>query len=139
VIAKIAGAMLAISIAIQSPKPSVDDWRWLDQHREAAFDALMPIDKPLVAYRSFRDLYQDVHESYFAIVYGDGPGFDKDRLIATVVVPTVQSIQQQLLNLHMSDRQASFDAVMSRVAVRRYILNAEKCEAVRTRLDALSR
>jgi hypothetical protein len=58
VVAKTVGVMLAVSIAIQAPKPSIDDWRWLAQFREAAFDKLMPIEaKPLVAYRSFRDLY----------------------------------------------------------------------------------
>ena len=139
-LAKTVGLMLAVLIAIQAPNPSLDDWRWLDQFREAAFDELMPVRaKPLIAYRSFRDLYQDVQERYFTIDYGEGLGFDKDRLVATVVVPTGQSIQQQLLNLHMKDRQASFDSLIGLVAVRRYALNVQKCPAVRIRLDALSK
>ena len=134
------GVMLGVLVAIQAPKPSLDDWHWLDQFREAAFDRFMPVgDRPLVTYRSFRDLYQDVQEGYFTIGYGEGTGFDKDRLVATVVVPTGESIQQQLLQLHMKNRAASFDSLIGLVSVRRYTLNAQKCSAVRIRLDALSK
>lgn len=55
-------------IALQSSEPSADDWGWLDRYREAAFDKLMPVATgPLVAYRSFQDLFQHVQERYFTI------------------------------------------------------------------------
>jgi len=139
-VAKILGVVFAIAIAMQGNRPSEDDWRWLDQFRQAALDALMPITgKRLVEYRSYRDLYHDVQERYFTIAYADGPGYDRNRLIATVVVPKGQSIQQQLLNLHMKDLEASFDSLISKVVVRQYVLTTEKCPAIRARLDALSK
>jgi hypothetical protein len=129
-------------IVIQATTPTVADWSWLDQFREAAFEKLMPINpasKPSVVYRSHRDLYQDVLERYFSLSFGNGPGFDRNRLTATVVVPVGRSIQQQLLESHMRDRQAQLESLVSQVVVRRVSLSAERCPAIRTRLDALSK
>jgi hypothetical protein len=133
---------LATSIAIQTPAPSIADRHWLDQFREAALDALMPVTstpKPLVAYRSHRDLYDEVQERYFSVSFADGLTFDRNRLMATVVVPTGRSIQQQLLDGHMRDRQASFQSLVPQIVVRRVTFSAERCPAIRTRLDMLSK
>jgi hypothetical protein len=133
-------ALLSISIAFQASAPTAADGRWLDDVREPALDVLMPVksaDQPLVAYRSYRDLYHDVLEKYFTISFADG-GFDRDRLIAMVIALVEKSVQQQLLDAHMKDRQASLQSLLSSVAVRKVMLNVQKCPAIRTRLDALS-
>jgi len=139
--ARTMAAACVMSLAIQTAVPSDADWHWLFDNRDAAFESLMPVAlsaNGLVAYRSYRDLYQEVQERYFRIEWADGPGFDKDRLPATVVVPMGRSIQQQLLDAHMRDRRASFKSVLATVGVRRLTFSADKCAAVRTRADALS-
>jgi hypothetical protein len=57
---------LAQTMISQGPAPSDADWRWLGESGEVAFDRLMPLasnPKQLVAYRSYRDLYQRVQDS----------------------------------------------------------------------------
>jgi hypothetical protein len=138
----IIAAVVAIVVGRQAPSPSESDLRWLDQVREPAFAALIPVkaSKALVAYRSWRDLYYDVVERHFIIEFAGGPsGFDKDRLVATVVEPVDRSIQGQLLELHMKNRLASFESVISQVVVRRLVLRTETCPAVRKRMNALSK
>ena len=135
------GLLVAI-VLVQAPSPSQGDWQWLSEHREAALEAFMPIvksDKILVTYQSFRDLYHDVEERYFSISFAAGPSFNRDRLEATVVIPAGKSIQQQILDLHMRNRAAPFESLVSQVLVRRALLDAERCPALRVRLDALSK
>ena len=132
-------AVLAMLIVGQSPAPSEADWNWLEKFREAAFDVLMPIKmspSDLVAYRSYRDLYQTIEERHFRIA---GGYLSSDSLTATVVVPVGRSIQQQLLGLHMRDPKAPFESLVSQVTVRWLVLTENKCAAIRTRLDALSK
>ena len=65
-----------LQVVSQSPAPSDPDWAWRDEHRERAFDALMPIvpaPGQLVAYRRYRDVDQDVPEAHFAIGIGERP------------------------------------------------------------------
>ncbi len=133
--------LLAISIASQASAPSIADWRWLDQVREAAFESLMPVKAPrlLAAYRSHRDLYQRVPERHFRVGLADSPNSARDTLVATVVTPAGRSIQEQLLDLHTRSPQASFESLISQLAVRRVVLSEEKCPAIRTRMDALPR
>jgi len=59
--------IVAVAITNQTVAPSESDWHWLDESREQAFDRLLPVTtRPgqLVAYRNYRDLYQDVPERY---------------------------------------------------------------------------
>jgi hypothetical protein len=108
VICKAAMFALSLLVVSQSSVPSDADWAWLDEHRERAFDALMPIAPApgqLVAYRRYRDLYQDVPEAHFAIGMGDRPVSGPAKLRAVVTSPTSGSIQQQLLQLHMTNRR----------------------------------
>lgn len=139
---RVLNGLLVAFVLVQVSSPSQADWQWLSEHRGAALDAFMPIvqgDRVLVTYRSFRDLYQDVEERYFSISFAAGPSFNRDRLEATVVTPIGKSIQQQLLDLHMRNRAAPFDSLVSRVTVQRVLLDAERCPALRVRLDALSK
>ena len=124
-------ALLALRPASRvqtTQEPSEADWNWFSQFRTPAFDALMPMnsssDLVLVAYRGYRDLYHWVLERYFTIRFNHN-ATDRDKLSATVVVPVGRSIQQQLLDLHMRDRAASFDSLLPRIAVRRLTLDSE--------------
>ena len=118
-------------------QPAATDWDWLLQHRDKAFDALMPLDPPaLVSYRSYGSVPQTV-ERYFSISYGPGTGYDRNDLQATVVLPIDGSIQEQLLKLHMKDRAAAFESVLSRVSVRRVLIRAPACRAIIERIDSL--
>ena len=131
---------IALALGTQTPAPTKADWTWLDQHRERALEAFMPVAasaRQLVAYRSYRDLYQDEHEAYFAIDVVDGPVARPVRLSATLVVPIAKSIQEQLLELHMSDRQATLESLLPRVNVRRRVIANDRCPALRARVEAL--
>jgi hypothetical protein len=126
----------------QTLAPAEPAWNWLEEVRTAAFDDLMPITSAaslLAAYRTHRDLYHDVHERHFRIGVADGQSVAGDRLTAVVVVPANQSIQQQLLVLHAADPKASLKLLLSKVVVRQVELTVERCPAIRTRMDALSK
>jgi hypothetical protein len=128
---------LLVILLGQAPTPSSADWQWLDQNRAGALEAAMPMqdsDFALVTYRSYRDLYHEIEEHYFRIRYAS-----PDRLEATVVTPIGASIQEQILDLHMSNRQASLEALLPQVSLQRRMLDAEHCPAIRSRMDALSK
>jgi hypothetical protein len=137
-------ALLAVGFLVisQSPAPSDADWAWLDEHRERAFDALMPIAPApgqLVAYRRFRDLYQDVLEAHFAIAIGERTASGPPKLRAVVTSPTSGSIQQQLLQLHMTNRDLSLDALLPRVMIQRQTIVEDGCPSIRSRMNALAK
>jgi len=93
--------MLALGLLVisQSTQPSDADWAWLEEHRERAFDVLMPIATApgqLLAYRRHRDLYQDVPEAHFTIGIAERAVSSAAKLRAVVTVPTSGSIQQQV-------------------------------------------
>lgn len=137
-------AMFALGLLMisQSPAPSDADWAWLNEHRERAFDALMPIASApgqLVAYRRYRDLYQDVPEAHFAIGFAEGPVSSPAKLRAVVTSPTSSSIQQQLLQLHMTNRDLSLDALLPRVVIQRKTIVEDRCQSIRSRMNALAR
>jgi hypothetical protein len=137
-------ALLALGFLVisQSPAPSDADWAWLDEHRERAFDALMPIapaSGQLVAYRRYRDLYQDVPEAHFAIGIGERPASGPAKLRAVVTSPTSGSIQQQLLQLHMTNRDLSLDALLPRVMIQQQTIVEDRCPSIRSRMNALAK
>ena len=141
-LARILSILHATLFLGQVAPPSEVDWRWLDEHRGAALEAFMPTRqgaRAIVTYRSYRDLYHDAEERYFSIGFAPGASFNRDRLEATVVVPTGGSVQQQILDLHMRDRLGSLEALLPRITVRRLLLNADRCTAIRVRMDALSK
>jgi hypothetical protein len=68
--------IVALTIANQAAPRSADDWRWLEASREQAFNQLLPVAAragQIVAYRSYRDLYQDVPERYLRVERASGP------------------------------------------------------------------
>jgi hypothetical protein len=140
----IAGVLLACvagwaGLRAQSNPTQVElaDRNWVAEFKRRAWDSLMPLASPgLVAYRGYRDIYPQEMERYFAIQFSPGP-FDRDRMSATVVVPIGGSIRQQLLELHMTNRGASFESVLSQIAVRRVNFDATTCRAIRDQMDAL--
>lgn len=100
----------------------------------------MPVtsgSRRLVTYRRYRDLYQNEHEAYFAIEVTDGPVARPTKLTATLVQPIPKSIQQQLTELHMSDRQATLESLLSRVNVTRTDITHDRCPTLRASVDAL--
>lgn len=126
----------------QVAAPTNEDWTWLSDHRNKAFEMVLPLRLDageIVAYRSYRDLYQSVPESHFTIAVIRDPGARGDRLTATLTLPSAGSIQDQLLKLHMADRTAAFETLVPRVVVNRQTFTEESCPALRPRVKALSR
>ena len=102
----------------------------------------MPVEsrpRQVVAYRSYRDLYQDEYETYFQIGLADGPLYTVQKLRATLIVPVTRSLQQQLLELHKSDQQATLESFLPRVNLKRLDVTEDRCPRLRARVDALSR
>jgi hypothetical protein len=98
----------------------------------------MPLDAegPLsVTFRSYRDLYHDVHECYFQINFDP---FGGDNASAVLVRPVGRSIQEQLLRLHMDERSATIEEVTTELRIDRDVLSEGECPALREHLDALS-
>jgi hypothetical protein len=60
-------------------------------------------------------------------------------LEATVVSPLGASIQQQLLDLHMADRQAPLNSLVSRIKLQRHQLTSTTCGALPAGVKALSK
>jgi hypothetical protein len=133
---------LGLFVLSQSVPPSSPDWAWLDEHRDSAFDALMPIaaaQGQVVAYRRYRDLYQDVPEAHFAIRFAERAASRDSKLSAVVTLPASASIQQQLLQLHVSNPDLSLDALLPRVTIRRQMIVEDQCPAIRSRMNALAK
>jgi hypothetical protein len=142
VVCKAAIFALGYLVISQSLAPSDADWAWLDEHRERAFDALMPTAPApgqLVAYRRYRDLYQDVPESHFAIGIAEPAISGPAKLKAVVTSPTSGSIQHQLLQLHMTNRGLSLDALLPRVMIERRTIVEDRCPSIRSRMNALAK
>jgi hypothetical protein len=138
--------VLVVSLAVagvgQARGPLQADWDWLNSHRTDAFDRLMPVasaPRQFVAYRSYRDLYQDVPESHFSISFADGPTLSLAKVLATTTVPVGRSVQQQLLDMHMGDREASLETLLPRVAIQRAAITELQCPTLKSRVDALLR
>jgi hypothetical protein len=137
-------AMLALGLLVisQSTQPSDADWAWLEEHRDRAFEALMPVATApgqLVAYRRYRDLYQDVPEGHLTIGIAEGAVPGAAKLAAVITVPTSGSIQQQLLKLHVSNRDLSLDALLPRVMIQRQTIIEDQCRSIRSRMNALAK
>jgi hypothetical protein len=127
------------SASSQSPQASIADWQWLGDAWELALEAVMPMKLPvagLLAYRSHDNLNVG-GEAYFVVGYAASSGFDSDRLSATVHVPSGRTIRQQLLDVRMKDRAASFDTALSQVVVRRVTLDVATCPSLLSRMNAL--
>jgi hypothetical protein len=112
-------------------EPTEADWTWLSDHRRAALDYFMPLAnvKCVVRYRSYRDLYHDVHERYFCIQDWGAS--------AIVVAPEGTSIQEQLLGMHMAEPDATFEALLPRVKIRRWQPKKAGCPAIAGQLGTL--
>ena len=128
-------ALLVLLSSQESREVQQRHWDWLSQHRFEALDRLMPLEGKSyspVTFRSYRDLYQDVHEKYFQIIGPVGK-----PLKATVVTPDGQSIQQQMLEVHMDDSSASFESVIRQVQVSTVTVEERQCPAMREQLEIL--
>lgn len=134
--------ILWLLLGNQASVPTEADWRWLETSREAAFEALMPVaarPDQLVAYRSYRDLYQSVPEQYFTVQRQTTGASGTEVLLATVVRPAGRSIQDQLLALHRSRPDDSLLSLLPDVSVARTTVDSTKCRPIAARLDSLSR
>ena len=67
------------------------------------------------------------------------PHSGASKLAAVVTVPTSGSIQQQLLQLHMTNRDLSLDALLPRVMIQRQTFVEDRCRAIRLRMNALGK
>ena len=131
--------LLAGAVLGTPGEPKEEDWDWLSKHRFVAFESLMPVGhdpRAWVTYFSYRDLYQDVHEGYFKIRTVEGTSSFPE---AVVIAPVERSIQQQLLEMHMTDRGLPFESVLASVKVRVTTLSAGTCPAVRESLSRVMR
>jgi hypothetical protein len=116
----------------------------------------MPIgvDKPeqlqwqAAAYRTSKDQFTDMAESYFSIdrTYLDRSAPIKETFIATVTTLTGNllrgrlfggSMRTQLLELHIADRDAPLERLLLGITVRRTKLTVEQCPAIRRRMNEL--
>ena len=135
-------AALAFAALGQAPAPSDADWEWLNNHRDEAFDRLIPIRSApgqFVAYRSYRDLYVDEPELHFSLRFVGGPPLRLRTVVATTALPIGRSVQQQLLELHMREREASLDTLLPRISIRRETLTESQCPVLKSRVVALTR
>lgn len=131
---------LALASSGQVAVPSQEDFDWLDEHRDRAFDQVMPVawaPRQLVAYRSFRDLYYDVPESHFVISFAPGSILRFDQVVATATVPVGRSIQAQLVELHRRSPDASLDELLPRVERRTWTVPVSRCPRLKRQVDAL--
>lgn len=112
---------------------------WLNDHTDEAFDRLLPLERGgyYVAYRLHRDLYYEVPEEYFAIERMQSESGASFK--ATIVKPIGASIQEQLREMHLADRQASLETLIYRVKLQRHEITSEECNALRSRFDALTK
>jgi hypothetical protein len=137
----LAVVIVALAITDQTAAPSEKDWQWLETSREPAFDRLLPVTgrpEQVVAYRNYRDLYQDVPERYLRMEHDPGSPERQEAFMATVVTPLGSSIQQQLLDLHRSRPGASLESVLADVVVRRTVVHSTACTPLKASLDSLS-
>jgi hypothetical protein len=137
---RLAIAGLAAWLSGQTLTPTEADWDWLNANRETALEAVMPLhppSRPMIAYRSYRDLYQDALERYFTIdlVGGSKPG--QQAVTATIVVPVGKSIQQQILEAHMRDRRQPPSSVIAGIRVRQVTVSEAECSAMKGRLSGI--
>lgn len=93
----------------------------------------------LVAYRSYRDLYQRVPEQYFTVQRRTTGGSGTEGLVATLVRPAGRSIQEQLLALHRSRPDDSVASLLPDVSVTRTTVDSLTCRPIALRIEALSR
>jgi hypothetical protein len=56
-----------------------------------------------------------------------------------VTSPTSGSIQQQLLQLHRTNRDLSLDALLPRVMIQRQTIIEDRCPSIRSRMSALAK
>jgi len=105
--------------------------------RESAFPPL-----PFVAIYEIRNeevvLHQDVPEAHFAIGIAERPASGQAKLRGLVTSPTSGSIQQRLLQLHMTNRDLSLDALLPRVTIQRQTIVEDRCPSIRSRMNALA-
>jgi hypothetical protein len=77
-------------------------------------------------------------ELHFAISFPQSqPRFENFEGTVTTLVGG--SVRSQLLQLHLADRDASLDALLLRVGIRRTRLTLDRCSALKTRTDELSK
>lgn len=137
----VAVLIVALMVQTQAGRPSLADWNWLDIARKLAFTQLRPLTDrtgQLVAYRSHRDLDQDVPERYLRVERGARSASGDEVFVATTVTPTGQSIQRQLLDFHRSQPEVSVDAALGDVRVRRITVTSTQCAELMASVDALS-
>lgn len=131
----IPAVLLALLSSQETEEVQQHHWDWLSQHRFEAFDTLMPLEAESyvpVTFRSYRAFYQEVHEQYFQIAEPQ-----RNSLQATVIAPIGQSIQQQMLDLHMRDPSASFESVLRQVQVSNVMVEERDCPALREQIETL--
>jgi hypothetical protein len=136
-----AGTILVAVLSLSQATPSQADWQWLEASRPKALDRLMPLAaRPglLVAYRSYRDLYQDVLEHYLRIEREPQSGGTPGVFMAIVVTPVGRSVQQQLMDGHRARPGLTLDAMLHDIAVSRLVVTSSSCPSLVTSIDALS-
>lgn len=114
--------------------------RWLETWWDSAFDALMPVarrDGQNIAYRRYRDRHYDIPELSFSIELAARPA--GHAAAATLTEPVGASIQEQLLELHAREPEATLQTLLPRVKLRQLRVSDRPCQALDAQLRALPR
>ena len=63
--------LVASPALAQTRQPGEDDFDWLEKHGWEVLDSVLPITATdaAVVFRSYRDLYYDLQERHFRVVY----------------------------------------------------------------------
>ena len=143
--------MLSVVVAVlgQEPQLRESDFDWVERHIGVARDYVMPMGTPdqVAAYRSTKDQFTDMAESYFSInrVRHESPS-QIETYAATITSPAGNylkgtlfggSLRGQLRELHRADSDASLEILVLRMSIRRTRLTVEQCPAITSRLNAL--
>jgi hypothetical protein len=114
--------------------------RWLETWWDSALDALMPVarrDGQNIAYRRYRDLHHAIPELSFSIELAERPA--GHAASATLTEPVGASIQEQLLELHAREPEATLQTLLPRITLRRLRTSDRPCGALDAQLRALPR
>ena len=132
---------LAISVWAQAPNRDANE-AWFVGIADQVYETLMPMKSDaglLVAYRAYDSPALDATERYFAVRVREGYGYDRDKLVGTLVRSRGRSIESQMLTLRANDTQAPVSVLLSRLTLQRGEFYVEDCPALRTQMNALSR
>ena len=127
----------SLLVSAQVRTPDERDWGWLSDHRSEAFERLLPVEHD-GAYVAYRQVPRPVSGCAGTVLHDTCDGFDGSlggdcREAGGRIHPATAA------EMHMADRLASLDSLVSRIKLQRHQLTSTTCGALQPRLDALSK